>query len=235
VRIGWDSAEGHIKGFRRSPQLALFFELVKPFIDPVTSFKFLGAAMTTDSAPKDAQLATPGWMAATPVPIGLTVNGHPVQAEVEPRVLLSDFLRDQLGLTGTKVGCDTSQCGTCVVHMGDKSVKSCAVLAVQCDGEQVTTIEGVNPQEGLSPLQDALHKAHGTQCGFCTPGMVMSLMELLNSDPDPAEQDIRAWLTGNLCRCTGYHSVVRAVLSLADASSEAAGREMREVTAEVAR
>lgn len=191
--------------------------------------------MKTNAARKGAQQDRPGWATATPVPVSLTVNDHDVQADVEPRVLLSDFLRDQLGLTGTKVGCDTSQCGTCVVHLGGKSVKSCALLAVQCDGEQVTTIEGVNPREGLTPLQDALHKAHGTQCGFCTPGMVMSLMELLDTDPDPAEEDIRAWLTGNLCRCTGYHSVVRAVLSLAGTPSDEAGREMREAAAEVAR
>jgi aerobic carbon-monoxide dehydrogenase small subunit len=191
--------------------------------------------MKTDPARMDAQQAHPGWTAATPVPISLTVNDRSVRAEVEPRILLSDFLRDQLGLTGTKVGCDTGQCGTCVVHLDGVSVKSCAVLAVQADGEHVTTIEGVNPPEGLSPLQAALHKTHGTQCGFCTPGMVMSLLELLATEPDPGEGDIRAWLTGNLCRCTGYQSVVRAVLELAGAPSPEAGRERREAAAEVAR
>lgn len=144
----------------------------------------------------------------------LTVNGHPVRADVEPRVLLVDLLRDELGLTGSKVGCDTGQCGSCVVHLDGTSVKSCAVLAVQADSADVTTIEGVSGPGDLNALQEALRTEHGTQCGFCTPGMVMSLLELLAKNPAPGEQEIRTWLTGNLCRCTGYQSVVRAVLTL---------------------
>jgi carbon-monoxide dehydrogenase small subunit len=146
---------------------------------------------------------------------GLTVNGVPVGADVEPRVLLVDLLRDVLGLTGTKVGCDTGQCGTCVVHVNGVSAKSCAILAVQADGADVTTIEGLNGPGELSPLQEAMREVHGTQCGFCTPGMVLSLTELLRRTPRPNEDEIRTWLTGNLCRCTGYHSVVRAVLKVA--------------------
>jgi carbon-monoxide dehydrogenase small subunit len=156
---------------------------------------------------------------------GLTVNGVPVGADVEPRVLLVDLLRDVLGLTGTKVGCDTGQCGTCVVHVNGVSAKSCAILAVQADGTEVTTIEGINGPPGeLNPLQAALHAAHGTQCGFCTPGMVLSLTELLRRTPRPTEHEIRTWLTGNLCRCTGYHSVVRAVLRVAAGADEQAGQ-----------
>jgi len=145
----------------------------------------------------------------------LTVNGQPVTAEVEPRVLLVNLLRDQLGLTSTKVGCDTGQCGTCVVHMDGVSVKSCAVLAAQARGSSVTTIEGVNPDDGgLTALQQALWDRHGVQCGYCTPGLVLSLMDLLQNNPQPSEDEIRSWLTGILCRCTGYHSVVRAVQDL---------------------
>lgn len=145
----------------------------------------------------------------------ITVNGEQVSADVEPRVLLADLLRDNLGLTGTKVGCDTGQCGSCVVHLDGRSVKSCAVLAVQANGSDVVTIEGVSPPDGgLNRVQQALRDAHGTQCGFCTPGMVMSLLELLAVNPRPSEDEIRTWLTGNLCRCTGYASVVRGVLSL---------------------
>ncbi|HEX4225488.1 MAG TPA: (2Fe-2S)-binding protein [Pseudonocardiaceae bacterium] len=145
----------------------------------------------------------------------LTVNGTPVTADVEPRVLLVDLLRENLGLTGTKVGCDTGQCGSCVVHLDGRSVKSCAVLAVQARGTEVVTIEGVSPADGgLNSVQQALRDAHGTQCGFCTPGMVMSLLELLEVNPTPDEQEIRVWLTGNLCRCTGYQRVVSGVLEL---------------------
>ena len=155
---------------------------------------------------------------------GLTVNGAPVEADVEPRVLLVDLLRDTLGLTGTKVGCDTGQCGSCVVHVNGLSAKSCAILAVSADGADVTTIEGARPGEpgGLDSLQEALRDTHGTQCGFCTPGMVMSLHELLRRNPKPSEADIRTWLTGNLCRCTGYQSVVRAVLQVAAKADEEA-------------
>jgi carbon-monoxide dehydrogenase small subunit len=158
----------------------------------------------------------------------LTVNGTPVEVDVEPRVLLVDLLRDTLGLTGTKVGCDTGQCGTCVVHVNGLSEKSCAVLAVSAEGAEVTTIEGVTTPGELSPLQKALSDVHGTQCGFCTPGMVMSLLELLRRTPRPAEPEIRTWLTGNLCRCTGYHSVVRAVLRVAeefDKQARSSGQE----------
>lgn len=141
----------------------------------------------------------------------LTVNGKAVEADVDPRVLLVDLLRDQLRLTGTKVGCDTAQCGSCVVRLNDLSVKSCAVLAVQADGADVVTIEGATADGELDALSAALRDAHGTQCGFCTPGMAMSLLELLRDNPRPTESEIRTWLSGTLCRCTGYHSVVRAV------------------------
>jgi carbon-monoxide dehydrogenase small subunit len=145
----------------------------------------------------------------------LTVNGEQVTADVEPRVLLVDLLRETLRLTGTKVACDTGQCGSCVVRLNGRSVKSCAVLAVQTQGADVVTIEGVNPaNEGLNPVQQALRETHGTQCGFCTPGMVISLMELLEVNPKPNEEEIRVWLTGHLCRCTGYNPVVRAILNL---------------------
>lgn len=145
----------------------------------------------------------------------LTVNGEQVSADVEPRVLLVDLLRETLGLTGTKVACDTGQCGSCVVRMNNRTVKSCAVLAVQAGGAEVVTIEGATPpNEGMNPVQQALRDAHGTQCGFCTPGMVMSLMELLEVNPKPDEQEIRTWLTGHLCRCTGYNPVVRGILDL---------------------
>jgi carbon-monoxide dehydrogenase small subunit len=141
----------------------------------------------------------------------LTVNGKAVEADVDPRVLLVDLLRDQLRLTGTKVGCDTAQCGSCVVRLNDLSVKSCAILAVQTDGADVVTIEGATAGGELDALSAALRELHGTQCGFCTPGMAMSLLELLRDNPQPTEGEIRTWLSGTLCRCTGYHSVVRAV------------------------
>lgn len=149
----------------------------------------------------------------------LTVNGQPVTADVEPRVLLVNLLRDQLGLTGAKVGCDTAQCGTCVVHLDGSSVKSCAVLAVQANGTSVTTIEGVHTAEAeLTALQQALWDQHGVQCGFCAPGLVLSLMDLLATNPTPTEREIRLWLRGIICRCTGYHSVVRAVQDLVAAA-----------------
>jgi aerobic carbon-monoxide dehydrogenase small subunit len=147
--------------------------------------------------------------------VSLTVNGEPVAAEVEPRLLLAELIRDRLGLTGTKVGCDTGQCGSCTLLLDGRSAKSCSVLAVQAEGAEVTTIEGVNPPTGLDGLQDALWDQHAAQCGFCIPGMVMSLRELLDRDPTPGEAEVRSWLSGNLCRCTGYHSIVRAALSLA--------------------
>jgi len=145
--------------------------------------------------------------------ISLKVNGAPEQIEAEPSELLVERLRDGMGLTGTKVGCDTGQCGTCVVQLDGKSVKSCLLLTVQAAGSEVTTIEGVGEGRELTGIQEALRAEHGTQCGFCTPGMVMSLSELTadQDTPPPSEGQIREWLTGNLCRCTGYHSVVRGV------------------------
>ena len=140
--------------------------------------------------------------------ISHSVNGKQHSADVDARELLVEHLRDTLGLTGTKVGCDTGQCGSCVVRLDGRSVKSCLVLTVQTDGAAVTTIEATDE---LSPLQESMVTEHATQCGFCTPGMVMSLADLMDRDGDPTEGEIRVWLTGNLCRCTGYHSVVRAV------------------------
>src|SRR5499426_108612 len=136
--------------------------------------------------------------------ISLIVNGNPVNANVDPRTLLVQFLRENLGLTGTHVGCDTSQCGACVVHLDGKSVKSCTMLAVQANGAKVTTIEGLAANGELHPMQAAFREHHGLQCGFCTPGMVMSAVDLANHNGDPSEQDVREWLEGNICRCTGY-------------------------------
>jgi len=144
--------------------------------------------------------------------ISLTVNGTLVEADVEPRLLLVDFLRETLGLTGMHVGCDTSQCGACVVRLGEHSVKSCTMLAIQADGAAVTTIEGLAAEDGpLHPMQQAFGDSHGLQCGFCTPGMVISAIDLVSRIPEPSESDIRAWLDGNLCRCTGYHNIVKAI------------------------
>ena len=143
----------------------------------------------------------------------LTVNGTQRQVEVENRTLLVEMLREGLGLTGTHVGCDTSQCGACVVHVDGVSAKSCTMLAVQADGSSVTTIEGLANGAGLHPMQEAFREHHGLQCGFCTPGMVMSAVDLANRNPDPSEQEVREWLEGNLCRCTGYHNIVKAVLA----------------------
>ena len=143
--------------------------------------------------------------------VTMTVNGMERSGNVEGRTLLVDFLREHLGLTGTHVGCDTSQCGACVVHVNGTSVKSCTSLAVQADGADVTTIEGLANGADLHPMQEAFREHHGLQCGFCTPGMVMSAVDLANRDSDPSEQDVREWLEGNLCRCTGYHNIVKAV------------------------
>ena len=143
--------------------------------------------------------------------IAMTVNQQAIEAEVEPRTLLVDFLREQLALTGTHVGCDTSQCGACVVLVDGRSVKSCTLLAVQAAGTEVTTIEGLATEGALHPVQSAFREAHALQCGFCTPGMIMSVVDLLQHDSDPSEATIREWLSGNLCRCTGYHNIVRAV------------------------
>jgi aerobic carbon-monoxide dehydrogenase small subunit len=143
--------------------------------------------------------------------ISVTVNGKQHQAEVEPRTLLVHLLREQLNLTGTHIGCDTSQCGACVVHLNGQSVKSCTVLAVQADGQQVTTIEGLAQNGTLHPLQEGFWEKHGLQCGFCTPGMIMAAADLLQKNPTPSDDEIRHGLEGNLCRCTGYENIVRAV------------------------
>ena len=143
--------------------------------------------------------------------ISLRLNGRTVTADVEARTLLVELLRDRLGLTGTHVGCDTSQCGACVIHVDGRSVKSCTMFAVEADGREVTSIEGLANDGELHPMQAAFHENHGLQCGFCTPGMVMSAVDLLRRRPGATEQEIRAWLEGNLCRCTGYHNIVKAV------------------------
>ena len=143
--------------------------------------------------------------------VTMTVNGMERSGTVEGRTLLVDFLREHLGLTGTHVGCDTSQCGACVVHVNGSSVKSCTSLAVQADGADVTTIEGLANGADLHPMQEAFREHHGLQCGFCTPGMVMSAVDLANQNADPSEHEVREWLEGNLCRCTGYHNIVKAV------------------------
>ncbi len=154
--------------------------------------------------------------------ISLTVNRKPVTAEVEPRTLLVEMLREHLGLTGTHVGCDTSQCGACVVMVDGKSVKSCTMLAVEADGADVTTIEGLAQGGELHPMQRAFNEHHGLQCGFCTPGMVISAVDLLKRNRTPSEGDVREWLEGNICRCTGYHNIVKAVLSCAESTKGAA-------------
>ncbi|QET02811.1 (2Fe-2S)-binding protein [Cupriavidus pauculus] len=145
------------------------------------------------------------------IPIRLTVNGKPIDAQVEPHTLLVQFLRDTLRLTGTHVGCDTAQCGACTVHLDGRAVKSCNLLAVQADGMQVTTIEGLSDHGELHPMQEAFRECHGLQCGFCTPGMVMAATALLREQPNADAEAIREQLDGNLCRCTGYHNIVRAV------------------------
>ena len=146
----------------------------------------------------------------------MTVNGVEQSNEVEPRQLLVHYLRDVVGLTGTNVGCDTSSCGACTIHLNGEAVKSCTVLAVQADGQQVTTIEGLAQGDQLHPMQQAFREHHGLQCGFCTPGMVMAAVSLLDENPSPTEDDVRIGLEGNLCRCTGYHNIVKAVLAAAD-------------------
>jgi carbon-monoxide dehydrogenase small subunit len=149
------------------------------------------------------------------VPVRISVNGEAHSDEVEPRLLLVHYLRDDLGLTGTHVGCDTSNCGACTVHLDGEAVKSCTVLAVQADGAEVTTIEGLGRGEGLHPLQEAFWAEHGLQCGYCTPGMIMAAADLLARNPHPTEEEVRHGLEGNLCRCTGYHNIVKAVMSAA--------------------
>ena len=143
--------------------------------------------------------------------ITLEVNGKKVQREVPDHTLLSTFLRDHLNLTGTHVGCDTSQCGACVVHVDGKSLKSCTTLAVDIDSLKVTTIEGLSKNGNMHPMQEAFKKLHGLQCGFCTPGMVMSAIDLLKNNKNASDQEIREWLEGNICRCTGYQNIVAAV------------------------
>ena len=145
------------------------------------------------------------------ISLALNVNGKPVSADVDPRTLLVDFLRNQLSLTGTHVGCDTAQCGACTVHLDGRAVKACNVLAVQAQGANVTTIEGLAQNGAMHPMQQAFKDCHGLQCGFCTPGMVMSAIDLVNRHPNADEATIRAELEGNLCRCTGYHNIVKAV------------------------
>jgi aerobic carbon-monoxide dehydrogenase small subunit len=164
------------------------------------------------------------------VHVHLNVNGVDHELDVEPRLLLVHALRDRLGLTGTHVGCDTSNCGACTVHLNGRAVKSCTVLAVQADGAEVTTIEGMGTEEQLHPLQEAFWNDHGLQCGYCTPGMIMAAAGLLADNPNPTESEVRHALEGNLCRCTGYHNIVKAVLDAAKGKS-AAIPQTPEVTA----
>ena len=145
------------------------------------------------------------------IQVKITVNGKKIVKEVPDNTLLSDFLRDKLAMTGTHIGCDTSQCGACTVHLNKKSIKSCTVLVADCDGEEVTTIEGLATNGKMHPTQESFKKNHGLQCGFCTPGMVMSAIDLLQENKNPSEQEIRDWLEGNICRCTGYQNIVAAV------------------------
>jgi aerobic carbon-monoxide dehydrogenase small subunit len=150
--------------------------------------------------------------------ISIEVNGEQREDDVEPRLLLVHYLREVLGLVGTNIGCDTSSCGACTAHIDGESAKSCTVLAVQADGASVTTIEGVGTLDDLHPMQQAFHELHALQCGYCTPGMVMAAISLLDETPTPTERDVREGLEGNLCRCTGYHNIVRAVLAAAGVS-----------------
>ena len=146
------------------------------------------------------------------IPVTMTVNGKPAAAELEPRTLLTQFLREHLRLTGTHVGCDTAQCGACTVHLDGRAVKACNMFAVQAQGAHIVTIEGIGHADGtLHPMQAAFKQHHGLQCGFCTPGIVMMALDIVKQHPSPSEQEIRAGLSGNLCRCTGYHNIVKAV------------------------
>lgn len=148
--------------------------------------------------------------------ISITVNGTTHEGEVEPRTLLVHYLREHLQLTGTNIGCDTSSCGACTVHLNGESVKSCTILAVQADGAKIVTIEGLSKDGVMHPMQQAFMENHGLQCGYCTPGMVMAAIGLLNENPNPTEQEVRLGLEGNLCRCTGYHNIVKSVLAAAN-------------------
>lgn len=144
--------------------------------------------------------------------VSMTVNGKQVTGDVESRTLLAQFIRENLNLTGTHIGCDTSQCGACVVHVNGDSVKSCTMLAAEADGAEITTIEGLaQDTDDLHPMQEAFRQNHGLQCGFCTPGMVMSALDLVKTNPNPSEHEIREWLEGNICRCTGYHNIVKSI------------------------
>ena len=160
----------------------------------------------------------------------MTVNGTKQEHDVEPRTLLVQFIRQDVGLTGTNIGCDTSSCGACTLHMNGESVKSCTVLAVQADGADILTIEGLATDGQLHPMQEAFRQNHGLQCGYCTPGMVMAAVGLLDENPHPTEAEVREGLEGNLCRCTGYHNIVKAVLHAAEngssAPADAAGQEV---------
>ena len=147
--------------------------------------------------------------------ISVTVNGTVHEGEVEPRTLLVHYLREHLQLTGTNIGCDTSSCGACTVHLNGEAVKSCTILAVQADGSQIVTIEGLSKDGVMHPMQQAFMENHGLQCGYCTPGMVMAAIGLLNENPNPTEHEVRLGLEGNLCRCTGYHNIVKSVLAAA--------------------
>ena len=148
--------------------------------------------------------------------VTITVNGTTHESDVEPRTLLVQYVRESLGLTGTNIGCDTSSCGACSLHLNGESVKSCTVLAVQADGGTVTTIEGIAKDGVMHPMQQAFMENHGLQCGYCTPGMVMAAIGLLNENPSPTEEQVRIGLEGNLCRCTGYHNIVKSVLACAN-------------------
>lgn len=145
------------------------------------------------------------------ITVNIIVNRKKISKEVSDNALLSDFIRDSLALTGTHVGCDTSQCGACTVHLNGNSIKSCTILVADCDGAEITTIEGLATNGKMHPMQESFKKKHGLQCGFCTPGMVMSAIDLLQKNKDPSEQEIRDWLEGNICRCTGYQNIVAAV------------------------
>ncbi|MEJ7817501.1 MAG: (2Fe-2S)-binding protein [Thermoleophilaceae bacterium] len=163
---------------------------------------------------------------STTVPLSVTVNGEKHESQVEPRQLLVYYLRDTLGLTGTHVGCDTSNCGACTCHVDGQSVKSCTVLAAQCEGAEILTIEGLGQEGNLHPLQEGFREKHGLQCGYCTPGMIMAAADLLERNPDPSDDEIRHGLEGNLCRCTGYQNIVRAVQHAAGAQRGSRGAEV---------
>jgi carbon-monoxide dehydrogenase small subunit len=150
-------------------------------------------------------------VAPSKVTVTMTVNGKEYTADVEPRTLLVHFIRENLGLTGTHVGCDTSSCGACTIHMNGSSVKSCTILAVQADGAEITTIEGLGTADNLHPVQEGFWEMHGLQCGYCTPGMIMAGVSLLKRNPNPSEEEIRHALEGNICRCTGYQNIVKSI------------------------